>query len=191
MPIATHAFAVASLTAPAPPNSSRAWGLASPSAGLVFLCLLHLTTEYLKGALKMLSKSDWPTDYRERFWDAYPRKVAKKYALSILDRVKKSGEVPFEILISAVQLYARSMVGREMQYVKHPSTWLAQGCWDDAPEAIVHGAKFQAPALPMANGKVLIRRGTPQAWAWARYRGRDFPWGPSGVWMVETEWPPK
>lgn len=136
----------------------------------------------------MLCRSEWPQDYAEQWWSAYPRKVSKKFALKCLARVRQSGEVPFEVLLSATKNYARSRIGKEMAYTKHPATWLNQGCWDDDSNALLDG-RVPAPALPCANGGVLIRRGSPQAKAWAEYRGRDFPWGPSGVWMVESEWP--
>ena len=136
----------------------------------------------------MLARSEWPNDYAEQWWDAYPRKVSKKYALKCLDRIRKSGEVPFEVLLSAVKFYARSVVGKDMKYVAHPASWLNAGRWDDDPAALLDG-KVLAPALPMANGMVLIRRGTPQAIAWEKHRGRPIPWGQSGVWAVEREWP--
>lgn len=137
----------------------------------------------------MLAKSDWPTDSGERFWESYPRRIAKKAAMVALERVRKSGEVPFEILISAVGVYARSVVGKDMQYVKHPTTWLNQGCWDDAPEALLKGA-VQPSAMTLRPGVVLIRRGSPQARAWEAHRGRSIPWGREGVWQMESEWPP-
>jgi len=138
----------------------------------------------------MLMKPNYPIDAFEQFWSVYPRKASKKYALKIFERVRSSGEIPFEILMSAVKNYARSMVGKDMQYVKHPSTWLAQGCWDDAPEALLD-VKVSAPVMQCADGKVLIRRGSPQALAWERYRRRSIPWGQSGVWAVDSEWPPE
>jgi hypothetical protein len=73
--------------------------------------------------------TDWPSDYREVFWEAYPRKVGKKGALRELDRHRKS--VSFEKLISAVRAYAATA---DPQFTKHPKTWLHNGCWDDEPD---------------------------------------------------------
>lgn len=138
----------------------------------------------------MLARSDWPADYEEVFWENYPRRIAKKDALRALYKIRKANEVPFEVLLSAVKVYGNSMIGKEMRYIAHPATWLNAGRWDDAPEALLDG-KMQAPALALRNGQVLIRQGSPQAVAWAKHRGRDFPYGRSGVWFVDSEYPPE
>lgn len=138
----------------------------------------------------MLMKPHWPADAFEQWWATYPRRVAKKFALKCFERLRSSGDLPFEVLLSATKNYARSVIGEEMKYVAHPATWLNAGRWDDDPDALLK-IKVTAPALPMANGKVLIRRGSPQALAWERHRGRSIPWGQSGVWAVDSEWPPE
>ena len=74
--------------------------------------------------------SDWPLDFREKFWDAYPRKVGKLGALRVLERVRWVS-VPWETLISAVRAYSATA---NPQYTKHPKTWLTNGCWDDKPD---------------------------------------------------------
>ena len=136
----------------------------------------------------MLSKSDWPQDYGEQFWELYPRRVSKKYAMTVLERIRKSGEVPFEVLLSAVKVYGRSVVGKDMKYVAHPASWLNAGRWDDDPDALLD-TKVAPQVIRTDNGKFLIRRGSLQAKAWAKHRGKDFPWGPSGVWAVDSEYP--
>jgi hypothetical protein len=70
-------------------------------------------------------------DQFEQFWRKFPRKIAKKYARGIFRRVMQSGEVELDRLLKAVDDYARSVRGKDLQYVCHPSTWLAQGRWDD------------------------------------------------------------
>lgn len=85
----------------------------------------------------MLTKSEWPADYREQFWEAYPRRIAKRAAFKVLERVcAKEQGLPFEVLLSAVKVYARSVAGKDMQYVAHPATWLNAGRWDDDPAAL-------------------------------------------------------
>lgn len=73
-------------------------------------------------------ESDWPADFREQFWAAYPRKIEKKAAIAALERVRKSGSVPWEKLIGAVRAYAATA---DPEYTKHPTTWINKGCWDD------------------------------------------------------------
>lgn len=140
----------------------------------------------------MLARIDWPKDYQCLFWEHYPRKVSKKFALKCLERVKKANECPFEVLLSAVQRYARSVVGKDMKYVAHPATWLNAGRWDDDENALLD-VKVSAPVLKTWGGgdKFMIKRGSPQALAWERHRGRQFNWGNSGIWAVDSEWPPE
>ena len=59
----------------------------------------------------MLAKPRWPADGFEQWWASYPRRVAKKFAHRVFERLRSSGEVPFEVLLSATQNYARSVVG--------------------------------------------------------------------------------
>jgi hypothetical protein len=80
---------------------------------------------------KLGQNDDWPRDYREQFWRAYPRKTEKKSALSKLDAIRKSGRVLWSVFIAGVKRYAAHIVGTEERYIKHPTTWLNRGCWDD------------------------------------------------------------
>ncbi|MDO8596397.1 MAG: hypothetical protein Q7R45_07220 [Sulfuricaulis sp.] len=73
--------------------------------------------------------SDWPKDYRDRFWNAYPRKQAKKAAFKALDKLKKTGEVTFAKLMAGV---ANIPIGEPI-FIPHPATWLNRGGWDDEP----------------------------------------------------------
>lgn len=66
-----------------------------------------------------------------RFWAVYPKRVEKKGAQSKFDAAVKSGVDP-ERIISAAEAYARSD-NVQRGFVKHPTTWLSTGCWDDEP----------------------------------------------------------
>jgi hypothetical protein len=72
---------------------------------------------------------DWPKDYREQFWDAYPRKVGRKAAYAKLKIIRASGEVTFAKLIAAV----RAIRAGEPRFIPHATTWLNRGGWDDDP----------------------------------------------------------
>ncbi len=88
-----------------------------------------------------IAKSDWPPDYGEQFWKAYPRRVGKKAAMDKLGKIKKRCEVSWQALMSGVLRYAAAVKHSDPQYIKHPSTWLNAGCWDDE----------HAPAQPRLN----------------------------------------
>lgn len=75
--------------------------------------------------------SDWPSDCREQFWANYPRKTEKKAAMAKLDALRLSGAVPWAVFFAGVLRYAAHVAGTEERYVKHPTTWLNRGCWDD------------------------------------------------------------
>ena len=78
---------------------------------------------------EIVALGDWPKDFREQFWAAYPRKVEKKAAMALLDRVRRRGEVRFTDLMAAVGRYAAQKI--DLQYTKGPTVWLNRGCWDD------------------------------------------------------------
>jgi hypothetical protein len=72
---------------------------------------------------------DWPKDFGDQFWQAYPRKTEKLAAMKKLAIVRKSKFVTFADLIAGVRRYAAS--NPEPQFTKHPTTWLNAGCWAD------------------------------------------------------------
>lgn len=75
---------------------------------------------------------DWPEDYREQWWALYPRKLEKKAALAKLERIRKSGEVTWATMKAGVERYAAANSKLvDQRFVKHPTTWLSAGCWDD------------------------------------------------------------
>ena len=73
----------------------------------------------------------WPTDFEDQFWKRYPRRIGKTAALRALTRVKKSNAVAWPTLMAALDKFAKWAATKEIQYVKHPATWLNAGCWDD------------------------------------------------------------
>lgn len=66
----------------------------------------------------------------ETFWQVFPkgRKSGKKASFKSWQQAIKDAEP--KLIIDAARDYAASDVGRG-QYVKGPTPWLNQGCWDD------------------------------------------------------------
>ena len=60
---------------------------------------------------------------------AYPRKVGRGAAIKAISKALKI--VPFDELLEAVEMYARSRDGQERQFTPHPSTWFNQERWTD------------------------------------------------------------
>jgi hypothetical protein len=84
---------------------------------------------------------DWPRDYREQFWAAYPKKVEKPYALKCLDKVRLRDEVDFAVVLAGVARIDRA----DPKFIKNPSTWLNRGCWTDG----------EGPTAPAVNVTLL------------------------------------
>jgi hypothetical protein len=65
----------------------------------------------------------------DEFWSVYPRRVAKLAAQKAYAKALKIASP--DKLIEGAKRYAAEKVGDA--YIKHPSTWLNGGCWDDEP----------------------------------------------------------
>ena len=87
----------------------------------------------------------------EDFWNAYPRKIAKKEAMKKFAKAVKDG-ADTNTIIAGAKTYAASVVGKEQKYVAHPTTWLNQGRWEDETEA---------PAPTMSNAEAADRLRNP------------------------------
>jgi hypothetical protein len=75
-----------------------------------------------------------------RFWDAYPRKVAKPEAWKAFKRAKPTDEDVQAMLEAIVrQKLPEKVKAGEARYVCHPATWLNQERWRDLEAA--SGAK--------------------------------------------------
>ena len=90
----------------------------------------------LTGSRPCVACLDWPTDFAEQFWRAYPRRVAKRAGIAALERVRQTGEVPFASLLEAVERYAESIAGSDPKYIAHAATWLNGARWEDEPEGL-------------------------------------------------------
>jgi|SRR6185436_7887382 len=74
---------------------------------------------------------DWPSDYERQFWAAYPRRIGKLAAMKALAKARENHDVPWAKMIGAVHAYVAHMAGNDPRFIKHPATWIHQGCWDD------------------------------------------------------------
>jgi hypothetical protein len=85
---------------------------------------------------------DWPSDYRDQFWSAYPHKVGKSAAIKRLERARKEG-IGFAGLMRGLHGYTTTKPPDRPWC--NPLTWLNQGRWDDepAPQAQQQLTEFQ------------------------------------------------
>ena len=79
------------------------------------------------------------------WWHECPRKVSKIAAEKAFNTLLAEKKVTFEELLAGIKRYAQHCKDQhtEEQYIKHPSTWLNQGCWGD--EYIQTQAKTNEP----------------------------------------------
>jgi uncharacterized protein YdaU (DUF1376 family) len=75
--------------------------------------------------------NEWPGDYFERFWQAYPRKVAKLDAKKALDAAYKRDDSSFARLLSAVG----AINTKDPEFIPYPATWLNRGSYLDGESA--------------------------------------------------------
>ncbi len=87
----------------------------------------------------------------DRFWDAYPRHVAREGALKAWTKAALKADT--ETIIAGAERY-RDDPNREAQYTKHPATWLNAGCWEDDP--LPASTNAPKPGGPSSNGSAPV-----------------------------------
>lgn len=76
--------------------------------------------------------ADWPEDWRDQFWNAYPVRKNTKEAEAALIAVAKAG-VKFESVLVAARRHGREVSDR--QFYKDPVKWMADDPWRDNARA--------------------------------------------------------
>ncbi len=95
---------------------------------------------------------DWPADFQDRFWAAYPRHTDRKKAMVALRRIWAADRVSFDALMAGCHRLASA--GIEDRFVPHPTTWLNNERWAD-----------EMPARGRPNGRASPTSSTPSFWA--------------------------
>jgi len=86
--------------------------------------------ELLNGKVWDLSTVDY---YFERFWAAYPRRIAKPVAERSFRNAMEAGVNP-QVMAAGLQAWiAYWQHENRPQFIPHPSTWLNQQRWNDEP----------------------------------------------------------
>jgi len=88
----------------------------------------------------------------EDFWTTCPRKTAKGSARKAwLKSIKLATP---EKIIQAMASYAKSMAGKDPQYIAHPATWLNAERWLDAPECQASKVDIYDLSSPEAKARL-------------------------------------
>ena len=95
----------------------------------------HWCGEYKSNVKRRQTKnSDEYSDGFKMFYEAYPKSKSPNDAWKAWQRIDESYH---ELIIDRAKAYASVVASEEIdiQYVKHPATWLNKGDWRDAVEA--------------------------------------------------------
>lgn len=101
----------------------------------------------------------------DRWWGLVPRKVARQQALATWIKLSRglggpTGDLslpPWPVLERATQRWAEDASRQEARYVKHPSTWLSAGCWEDSAD-VDTGASRAASKAAYEQRQAELRR---------------------------------
>ena len=82
----------------------------------------------------------------DEFWNAYPKKVGKQYALKAWNKIKPTAEL-HEAIMQAVDRQKRSDQWRRDngRYIPNPATWLNGGYWENGEEVNTGESHQRAP----------------------------------------------
>jgi hypothetical protein len=83
----------------------------------------------------------WPADFL-RFWDAYPRKVAKREALKAWEKLAPDATL-LQTMLDALewQRLSPQWLKDDGKYIPYPQNWLAKARWEDQRPAGLLTAK--------------------------------------------------
>lgn len=84
----------------------------------------------------------------DRFWETYPKRVARGAARKAFAKARKSATA--EQIIAGAERYARQVQGKDPKFTKHPATWLNSECWED--EAPPPGRQLSFSAASVLQG---------------------------------------
>ena len=92
------------------------------------------------------ARDDW-----EIFWSHYPRKVAKRAAARVWNRLSEAEKAD---ALEALPRHCRIWAARgEPQFIPHPATWLYQARWED---------ELEEPGVRACKWKGCDKEGTVQ-----------------------------
>jgi hypothetical protein len=96
------------------------------------------TQESLFGVNELPTSAPFDFDswFEQKLWPQFPKKVgkaaAKKLCRATMEGRRRDGvKTTADKMLAGLLRYGAAMTGRDPAYIKHPLTWISQGCWDD------------------------------------------------------------
>ena len=89
-------------------------------------------------------------DHFDRFWQLYPRKIAKQKCASWWQRNADTGS---PVILDGIKRWADywQQSNTETRYIPHPYTWLTQERWYDDPPPVTISRGTLASGIDLAN----------------------------------------
>lgn len=121
----------------------------------------------------------------DKFWEIYPRRVAKQAAFRAYKKALKESRP--EVILEVARRYAREREGKDMEFTKHPATWLNGERWCDYQQQSV----VVQPEAKNAPTKVYVPFEGREEWDnYGRSIGKTFPRDSKGGWWFPSSKPP-
>lgn len=96
------------------------------------LTIIHNKDKKKKKDIKKINKKSFSKEFEE-WWAEVPRKKSKDEAFRKFNTILAGKVATFDELMDGIKQYAEhcAKTKTEEKFIKHPSTWLNQGCWKD------------------------------------------------------------
>ena len=93
----------------------------------------------------------------DQFWKHYPRKIAKRAAQKMFERLTKQEQSDAVEAIEQHVAYWK-LKGTEIDFICHATTWLNQGRWEDILD--MTPKELKRPSLPWySNDELTLAKG--------------------------------
>lgn len=109
---------------------------------------------------KKINKKRFSVEF-ENWWAEYPNKKSRQEAQRIFEKLMSENRVTFDELLAGAKAYAEHCRREktDQHYIKHPSTWLNQGCWADEYAPTKPQNRWSADDADNAKWEAFYREG--------------------------------
>ena len=102
-----------------------------------------------------------------QFYAAYPKKKAPDTAFKVWKSILPEH---YPLIIEWARSHAQAVLGKDMTYVKHPSTWLNSGEWKEIAERQVGKKDCSQCYAPYSSGHKFVVRAGKKVYTCAKCR---------------------
>jgi hypothetical protein len=92
-------------------------------------------------------RTAWPSDYRDQFYNLYPKKVTRKDTHAKLDKIYAEDKVEFETIMDGLKRYIASRKDEDLKFMMAPVVFLNGERWEDE-----YGKGGRPPSSPPRRG---------------------------------------